>query len=76
MKTIRSEARRKGLRMAAHVAATKQFYAQLTPGQQKAFDDLAPMMMGRFGHGHGMMGHHHDGEGPAHALGPDSQPTG
>jgi hypothetical protein len=63
-------------RMAAHVAATKQFYAQLTPSQQKAFDDLAPMMIGHFGHDHGMMGHHHDGEGPAHAMGPDSQPTG
>jgi len=63
-------------RMAAHVAATKQFYAQLTPSQQKAFDDLAPMMMGHFGHDHGMMGHHHDGAGSAHPMGPGSQPTG
>jgi protein CpxP len=63
-------------RMAAHVAATKQFYAQLSPSQQKAFDDLAPMMMGRFGHDHGMMGHHHDGDGSAHPMGPGGQPTG
>src|SRR5579864_1215786 len=27
-------------RMLARIAATRQFYAQLTPGQQKAFDDL------------------------------------
>src|SRR5580658_10148738 len=47
--------------MRAHLVvatdATKRFYAQLTPSQQKAFDDLAPMMMhhmgGRGGRGHG-----------------------
>jgi len=63
-------------RMAAHVAATKQFYAQLTPSQQKAFDDVAPRMMGRFGHDHGMMGHHHDDQRGAHPMGPGAQPTG
>jgi hypothetical protein len=50
-------------RMMARIAATKQFYAQLSPGQQKAFDDLAPMMMGRHG-GHGM-----DGGGPGSGHG-------
>ena len=41
-------------RMAAHVEATKRFYAQLTPAQQKAFDAL-PM--------HGGGGRHMDGPG-------------
>ena len=40
--------------MAAHVAAIKTFYAQLSPTQQKAFDAIAPMMM----HHHMMMMHH------------------
>lgn len=63
-------------RMLARIAATKQFYAQLSPSQQKAFDDLAPMMMMRhFGRDHGMMGHHHDGEGWGHPMGPGGQPS-
>jgi len=37
--------------------ATKAFYAALTPSQQKAFDALAAMRMGRFG------GHHRGGWG-------------
>jgi protein CpxP len=74
--------------MRAHVAAsaeaTKRFYAQLTPSQQRAFDALAPMMLHHMG-GHmgddmgghdGMMGHHHDGDGPEHEMGPDGQPPG
>jgi hypothetical protein len=55
-------------------AATKQFYAQLTPAQQKAFDSL-PLghehgdKGGRWGHGqHGGMG--------GHEMGPDDQPHG
>jgi len=48
-------------RMVAHVAAVKQFYAQLTPSQQKAFDAMAPMMMHRHGGGMGEHGFHHDG---------------
>lgn len=47
-------------RMLARIAATRQFYAQLTPPQQKAFDDL-PMMMGRGGRG---MDGHGKGGGP------------
>jgi protein CpxP len=47
-------------RMVAHVAAVKQFYAQLSPSQQKAFDALGPMMMRRHG-GFGDHGFHHDG---------------
>lgn len=40
-------------RMEAHVAATKTFYAALTPSQQKAFDSLAMAHMHKM---HGMMG--------------------
>jgi hypothetical protein len=39
-------------RLQIRIAATRQFYAQLTPPQQKAFDDL-PMMMGGHGRGDG-----------------------
>jgi protein CpxP len=60
--------------LVAHAAAVKQFYAQLTPSQQKAFDDLAPMMMRHMG-GHGGTEHiHHGGEG--HEMGPGGQPPG
>ncbi|HLY78422.1 MAG TPA: Spy/CpxP family protein refolding chaperone [Caulobacteraceae bacterium] len=69
--------------LAAHAAAVKQFYAQLTPSQQKAFDDLAPMMMHHMGgEHHGMMGHHHDGGGEGHEggwgheMGPGGPPPG
>ena len=59
-------------RMVAVVDATKRFYAQLTPDQQKAFDGMGPMA--GFGH-HGMRGmgpHGHGGDddrdgGPAGA---------
>lgn len=61
--------------MAAAAEATRRFYGQLTPSQQKAFDELAPMMMHHMGglmgdhgggdHG-GMMGHDHDDDGPGH----------
>lgn len=58
-------------------AATKQFYAQLTPAQQKAFDSLP------LGHEHGDKGHwghggpegRHGGMG-GHEMGPDDQPHG
>ncbi len=67
-------------RLATAAAATKTFYAQLTPSQQKAFDDLAPMMMHHMGGHGGMMGHRHDGEGdghgPDHGMGPAGQPPG
>jgi periplasmic protein CpxP/Spy len=63
--------------MVARAQATKLFYAQLSPSQQKAFDDLAPMMMRRHGGGHhGMMGHHRDGDGREHEMGPGGQPPG
>ncbi|WP_342118628.1 Spy/CpxP family protein refolding chaperone [Pseudoduganella sp. OTU4001] len=42
------------IRMENNLAATKTFYAQLTPEQQKLFDEKA----GRFGHRR-MMRHHH-----------------
>lgn len=32
------------------IAATKRFYAQLNPAQQKAFDAMAPRGMGKGGH--------------------------
>ena len=71
-------------RMLARIAATRQFYAQLSPSQQKAFDDLAPMMMGHGMRGHGMDGHRdgpgdghgdwgHDGD---HGMGADGPPHG
>jgi protein CpxP len=69
-------------RMLARIAATKQFYAQLSPSQQKAFDDLAPMMMGRRG-GHGMdggkgdRGHGWGGRGPGDdGMGAGGPPRG
>jgi len=60
--------------LVAHAAAVKQFYAQLTPSQQKAFDDLAPMMM-RHMAGHGME-HMHHGGGEGREMGPGGQPPG
>jgi TRAP-type C4-dicarboxylate transport system substrate-binding protein len=60
-------------RMVAHVAAVKQFYAQLSPSQQKAFDAMAPMMM----HRHWGMSddrfHHDGGHNP---MGPGGPPQG
>lgn len=52
----RMEAMRKEheAKMDARIAATRAFYAQLTPAQQKAFDALPPMG----GHGMKMMRHH------------------
>ncbi len=72
-------------RMLARIAATKQFYAQLSPSQQKAFDDLAPMMMHHGGHG--MDGHKDGGDGHGdghggwdhdrdHGMGQDGPPRG
>ena len=62
--------------MTAHVAAVKQFYAQLSPSQQKAFDAMGPMMGRHHGGGdHGNDGfHHHDG-GP-HPMGPGGPSQG
>ena len=59
--------------MVAHVAAVKQFYAQLSPSQQKAFDAMGPMMMHRHG-GMGDHGFHHDG-GP-NPMGAGGPPQG
>jgi periplasmic protein CpxP/Spy len=58
--------------MIAHVAAVKQFYAQLSPSQQQAFDAMAPMM----GHRHegGEHGGHHDGGHDQ--MGPGGPPQG
>jgi periplasmic protein CpxP/Spy len=68
-------------RMVAHAEAVKTFYAQLTPTQQAAFDDLAPMMMMHHGDGerhadggdHDGMHRHHDGDQP---MGPGGPPQG
>jgi len=60
-------------RMMARIAATKQFYAQLTPSQQKAFDDLGPMTMGHRGGGwDGYRG----GRGGDNGMGPGEPPRG
>jgi hypothetical protein len=63
-------------KMTAHVAAVKQFYAQLSPAQQKAFDAMGPTMgRHRDGGEHGDHGsHHHDG-GPD-PMGPGGAPQG
>jgi len=65
-------------KMVARVEATKTFYAQLSPSQQKAFDALPMMGMGgRHGEGMGGMGgHHHHGDGDEHEMGPDGPPHG
>jgi len=68
-------------RFEAHAAAVKAFYAQLTPSQQRAFDDLAPMLMHHFGRhggdgGHRMMDGHHGWGGEDHGMGPDGSPHG
>jgi protein CpxP len=62
--------------MVARADATKQFYAQLSASQQRAFDALGPMMMRHMGEHGGMMGHRHDGDGPGHEMGPGGQPPG
>jgi hypothetical protein len=66
--------------MRAHIVAradaTKQFYAQLSASQQKAFDALAPIMMHHMGDHEDMMGHRHAGDGGGHEMGPDGQPPG
>jgi hypothetical protein len=72
-------------RMLGMIAATRQFYAQLTPSQQKAFDDLAPMMMHHGGRGMGRDDGHGDGQGDGrrgwdhdgdHRMGADGSPRG
>jgi hypothetical protein len=60
-------------RMLAHIAAVKQFYAQLSPSQQKAFDAMGPMMMHRHG-GFGGHGFRHDGGHDQ--MGPGGAPQG
>jgi hypothetical protein len=64
-------------RMQVRIAATRQFYAQLTPPQQKAFDDL-PLMMG--GHRSRGMDGHGKGGGPDRGgddgMGPGGPPRG
>jgi hypothetical protein len=61
-------------RMLGVIAATRQFYAQLSPAQQKAFDDLAPMMMGHMGHEMGGRGA--EGHGADDGMGPGGSPRG
>jgi hypothetical protein len=59
-------------RLVQRAAAAKQFYAQLTPSQQKAFDDLAPMMLHRLGGPpgpDGRWGWRRDGGGPPMGAG-------
>jgi hypothetical protein len=64
-------------RLVARADATKAFYAQLSPEQQKAFDDLGPMLMhhGMGDHG-GMRGMRGAPGGGGHQpMGPDGQPS-
>ncbi len=55
-------------RLVAHADAVKRFYAQLSPGQQKAFDALGPMGL------HGMGGHRRPMDG--HPGGPEGGQMG
>lgn len=65
-------------RMVVRIDATKTFYAQLTPTQQKAFDALPMGRMHGGGHDGGMDGHHglHHGDGDDHQMGPGGPPHG
>ena len=54
---------------AARAEATKRFYAQLTPSQQKAFDALRPAGRGMGGKGMGGKGMG-DHRGGPHGMGP------
>jgi len=57
-------------RFRQHADATKRFYAQLTPAQQKAFDAMPMKGMGEgHGGGHGM-------RGPGHGMGGPKGPPG
>lgn len=51
--------RQRQARFEQYAAATKRFYAQLSPAQQKAFDTMAPRGRMKGGHrgGHGGWGH-------------------
>jgi len=63
----------------ARAAAIRQFYAALSPEQQRAFDALPPMMMGDRHGGpddHAGMGHHGMGPGRMGPGGPDGAPGG
>ena len=54
---------------AVRAEATKRFYAQLTPSQQKAFDALRPAGRGMGGGKGGPMGH----GGMGHGMGPNGR---
>jgi protein CpxP len=60
-------------RLVAHAGAVKQFYAQLSPSQQKAFD---AMHMGHHDGMGGMRGHGGDRRGGEHEMGPGGPPQG
>ncbi|MFI4936151.1 MAG: Spy/CpxP family protein refolding chaperone [Caulobacterales bacterium] len=61
--------------LATRAEATKRFYADLSPAQQKAFDAMGPMGGGhRHGEGGGRMGQDRDGD--EHGVGQDDQPPG
>lgn len=53
---------------ARRAEATKRFYAQLSPAQQRAFDALHQERGGRHGGGHDRGGHGH-GDGPGKRFG-------
>ena len=64
-------------RMQTTIAATRQFYAQLSPAQQRAFDDVGPMMRGHRMGGHGMRGPGGRwGSGGDNGMGPDGPSRG
>jgi len=49
------------------IAATKRFYASLSPDQQQRFDAMAQLMHGHFAHGG--MGGHGEGRHMTHGMG-------
>jgi hypothetical protein len=58
MKALRAQ---RAAEMDKRLDATKTFYAQLTPEQQKVFDEVGLRFASRMGgkHGHGHFGRHH-----------------
>jgi hypothetical protein len=60
-KHMQDQMARRQAEMQARIAAIKQFYAALTPAQQKAFDALHGGMMGGMGREHGGWGGRHGG---------------
>ena len=60
---IKAQRTQRAAEMDQRLDATKAFYAQLAPEQQKVFDEVGLRFAARMGgkHGHGHFGRHHQG---------------